>query len=192
MRSQHDRALKEWAVACEAMKAGRQIVLIRKGGIREDDGVFRVNDPEFFLLPTYEHQNPELLQHGYKEQLAKLSEVPPDPATVRIDTYAMVDTVRTCEDEETLRRIASEHIWNEQYLQMRLNFNPYDPLYVLILKVFRLPEPVALPMRPEYTGCVSWVTLEHSISTAGAVPAVNDRSFEERRAELLDILDGLN
>src|SRR5688500_9082628 len=65
----HDRAFKEWAVACEAMMRGIQTVLIRKGGIREEDGIFRVADSEFFLMPTYEHQNPALLRDGYKPLL---------------------------------------------------------------------------------------------------------------------------
>ena len=62
MLTQHDRAFKEWAVVCDALKTGRQIVLVRKGGIREEEGVFRISDPEFFLMPTYEHQNPMLVQ----------------------------------------------------------------------------------------------------------------------------------
>jgi len=191
MKQLHDRAFKEWAIACEAMKMGRQIVLIRKGGIREEDGVFRVNDPEFFLMPTYEHQTSELLQTQYLPELTAMQAAHQDPAIVRIDAYAMVDTVRTCDDEVTLGRLATEHIWNTRYVQMRLNFNPYDPLYVMILKVFRLPEPLTLDMRPDYGGCTSWVTLETSLPTSGAIPAIEDREFEERRAELLDIIDGL-
>ena len=62
MKPTHDRAFKEWAVSCQTMAEGRQILLIRKGGIREESGVFRIHDPEFWLMPTYEHQNAALLQ----------------------------------------------------------------------------------------------------------------------------------
>jgi hypothetical protein len=190
MLNRHDRAFKEWAFVCEAMKQGRQIVLIRKGGIREEEGVFQVNDPEFFLMPTYEHQNPDLLQGPYIADLEKMQTLPFDPRSVTIDAYAVVDTVRTCDDEDRLQELAVGHVWNEKYLRMRLNFNPYDPLYVLILRVYRLPAATTLPMRPEYGGCKSWVTLERPLSTADAVPALPDDEFRARRAKLLAILDG--
>ena len=70
MREIHDRAFKEWAVVCEALKSGRQTVLIRKGGIREEDGIFRVDDEEFFLMPTYDHQTPKLVKPEFIPALA--------------------------------------------------------------------------------------------------------------------------
>lgn len=190
MVQSHDRAFKEWALVCEAMKEGRQLVLIRKGGIREEEGVFQVNDPEFFLMPTYEHQNPDLLQEAYVADLEAMRKTPFDPRNVTIDAYAVVDTVRTCDDDDRLRELAGEHVWNEKYLQMRLNFNPYDPLYVLILRVYRLPVATTLPLLPQYGGCKSWVTLERLVSTQGAVPAIPDDEFQSRRAKLLAVLDG--
>ncbi len=190
MLQQHNRAFKEWDIVCEAMKEGRQIVLIRKGGIREEEGVFRVNDPEFFLMPTHEHQSPGLLQEPFVERLAEMQRQPFDPHHVTIDAYAVVHTVRTCDDEEKLRELADEHIWNPRYLKMRLDYNPYDPLYVMLLRVYNLPNPVTLLMKPDYVGCKSWVTLEDPLSTEGATVAVNDDEFESRRAKLLAILDG--
>jgi hypothetical protein len=35
-------ALKEWAVICQALAEGRQTILLRKGGIAEPGGAFRV------------------------------------------------------------------------------------------------------------------------------------------------------
>ena len=35
-------ALKEWAITCEAIGNGEQILLLRKGGIHEDGKDFRV------------------------------------------------------------------------------------------------------------------------------------------------------
>jgi hypothetical protein len=190
MFESHDRAFKEWALVCEAMTEGRQIALIRKGGIREEEGVFQVNDPEFFLMPTYEHQKPDLLQEPYVADLETMRKIPFDPRNITIDAYALVDAVRTCDDEDRLRQLAHERLWNEKYLQMRLNFNPYDPLYVLILRVYRLPNATTLPLLPAYAGCKSWVTLELPLSTDGAVPAIPDDEFMVRREKLLDLLDG--
>jgi Uncharacterized protein conserved in bacteria len=185
----HDRAFKEWAVACEAMKTGRQTVLIRKGGIREEDGVFRVDDTEFFLMPTYDHQTPTLLREEYRPALSEVVRRGYDPRSVTLDAYAVVDTVTELRDERRLRALEPEHVWNDDYLKMRLDYNAYDPLYVLILRAYRLPESVTLPMRPEYAGCKSWVTLERPVSTLGAKPAISDAEFDRRRAAVLNVLE---
>jgi len=190
MLPQHNRAFKEWALVCDAMKAGRQTTLIRKGGIREEDGVFQVNDPEFFLMPTYEHQTSKLIQDSFVGQLESILSAGFDPRNVTLDAYAVVDTVRVCDDEEKLARLYGEHIWNEHYLKMRLDYNPYDPLYVMILRVFKLPVATTLPLLPEYGGCKSWVTLDRNLSTQGAEPAIGEAEFADRREKLLQILDG--
>jgi len=52
----HNVALKEWAIVDEWLGSGRQVVLLRKGGIHEQRGQFEVEHREFFLFPTYVHQ----------------------------------------------------------------------------------------------------------------------------------------
>lgn len=188
MLTEHNRAFKEWAVVCNAMKTGRQILLIRKGGIREEDGIFRVEDPEFFLMPTYEHQNADLLQLAFVDELAKVQAAGYDPRTVKMDACAVADTVLTCEDEERLNRLAPHHVWNERYVRQRQDFNPYDPLYVILPRVYRLPQAHTVPMRPDYVGCKSWVTLERRLSTRGSLAALGDAEFARRKAEVLELL----
>ena len=178
-----NRALKEWAVACDAVKSGKQTVLIRKGGIREDDGVFTVTDSEFFLLPTYEHQNPALLQERYRSELNY--QPPPTPGSVTIDTFCIVDSVMKVSQEENLPNIDFAHIWNDRYVRMRLEFNPYDPLYVILLRAFRMVDPIEIPLLPEYEGCRSWVTLDCMLSASGARPALNNEQFALARARVL-------
>ena len=184
MREENNRAFKEWAVACDALRAGRQILLIRKGGIREEDGVFTMTDSEFFLLPTFEHQKSELLRHDILPKLEARRSAP-DPVTVEIDTYALVDTILVARDEAQVNRAAHETIWNAEYIRQRFDFNAYDPLYLVILRAYRLLEPITIPLLPDYVGCRSWVTLDRSLSTAGAVPAIPDSEFALRRAGLL-------
>jgi hypothetical protein len=189
MLTEHDRAFKEWAVACAAMREGKQILLIRKGGIREEGGVFTVNDPEFFLMPTYEHQNARLLEPEWVTRLEALQAAPHDFNTVTLDTYAVVDTILVARNDEQVNAVRHETLWNETYVKERFDFNPYDPLYLLVLRVYTLPEAVTLPIRPEYVGCKSWVTLERPLSTVGATPALSEAEFAHRRDTLLTTLD---
>lgn len=55
-------ALKEWATVCHALESGRQMVLLRKGGVSDAGGTFEVKHPQFLLFPTYLHQNLTMLK----------------------------------------------------------------------------------------------------------------------------------
>jgi hypothetical protein len=188
MKPRHDRAFKEWAVSCQALAEGRQTLLIRKGGIREEGGAFRINDPEFWLMPTFEHQNADLLQAEWLPDLAAIQATPREPGQVTLSSYAIVDTIAVARDDEQVNALAQEHIWNPTYVKMRFNFNPYDPLYLVLLRVYRLPEPITIPMLGEYEGCKSWVTLAQPLSTDTAVPALPDAEFAARRVAILERL----
>src|SRR5438874_5968834 len=49
-------AFKEWALVCEALGRGEQTLLLRKGGIAEGRGGFAFRHSEFFLFPTFFHE----------------------------------------------------------------------------------------------------------------------------------------
>ena len=185
MKPENNRAFKEWAVSCEALAEGKQILLIRKGGIREDSGAFRIEDPEFFLLPTYEHQNSRLLQASFVPRLEALQKEVRDPRFVLLNAYAVVEDILLARDEAQVNSVAEETVWNEIYVKERFNFNPYDPLYLLILRVYRLLEPVSLPLLPAYGGCKSWVALEKPVATQNTVPALSDAEFTARRNRIV-------
>lgn len=185
MKAECDRAFKEWAVSCAAMQSGEQILLVRKGGIREEEGTFTITDKEFFLMPTYEHQDAGLLQPEWVSRLHALQAESRDADKVTIAAYAVVDTILQARDDAQVNALADDHIWNADYVKQRFDFNPYDPLYLLILRVYNLPHPITLDMQAAYVGCKSWVTLDRPISTHNAAPALPDEEFARRRAELL-------
>ena len=56
-------ALKEWAIVVDALIRGEQIIVLRKGGISEGPGGFKVDQPEFLLFPTLFHQQPLISGH---------------------------------------------------------------------------------------------------------------------------------
>mgnify|MGYP003343766761 CR=1 FL=1 len=68
-------AFKEWAVICAELAAGRQSVILRKGGISEGAGGFRVEHPAFLLFPTLYHQQREkVLPAAQRRRLLTVSE----------------------------------------------------------------------------------------------------------------------
>ena len=49
-------AFREWAPVVDALGRGEQIIILRKGGIRENRGEFLVDHREFWLFPTQFHE----------------------------------------------------------------------------------------------------------------------------------------
>ncbi len=180
----NNRAFKEWAAVVRAMEWGETILLIRKGGIVEEGGAFRVEDPEFFLFPNHTHQNAAQLQPRAHGVLAETNADRPDVTTLRISSYATVDGIFTIPDEATLARLDGEHLWTRGYVMERLLYKPHNPLYAIALRVYNLPEPFETTYLAAYGGCTSWVILDEAYSTEGATPALDDAAFAGRLARI--------
>ena len=186
MKSSCSVALKEWAIICNAIEMGEQTALLRKGGIREEGGVFRIQEMDFLLFPTFEHQNPGSLRTPWGE---KVSMSQPEADHITVSLYAEVTKVLQVVDEDSLKKNHDPFIWNDNYLKIRFDFNPYDPLYLIILRAYRLAKHVDIPMRKEYSGCKSWVTLAEPISLEGVTPCMDDDLFNEIERVLLTDFD---
>ncbi|MFC4809254.1 DUF1802 family protein [Paenibacillus sp. GCM10023250] len=178
-------ALKEWAVAVKALAEGKQIMVLRKGGISEETRGFRLRSKRFFLLPAYEHQKPELLKEAYRDDLkAVLAGWTPGSPTVEIAAYAeAVDDIEIY-DQETVDRLANYHIWTDTFTEERLKWKRKQPLHLLLLRVYRLEKPVTLPMRDAYTGCKSWVGLDGVPELTGGQAVLSDEEFARQAAEI--------
>lgn len=170
-------ALKEWSAVVEALGAGRQIVLFRKGGIVEAKQGFELRHATFLLFPTWEHQHARLLKPGM------LAGVPPREGLIEIRYRAeATDIFSAPADLAALRRADAYHIWNETFFAQRLQYRPDLPLYAVLLRVFRLPQPQLIPDRPSYAGCKSWVHLTEEIGLPGEQPVLGDEAFAAERA----------
>jgi hypothetical protein len=153
-------ALKEWAIAVKALEAGEQIVIMRKGGIIEETRDFRLESNAFYLYPTYEHQKNELLKSAYQTDLDEILETwDNQDSFIKLTSYAEVTADLEVNDQEQLNLLFPYHIWTEHFAEERLKWKRDKPLHVLLLRVYRLSEPLLLPILPEYNGCKSWIRL---------------------------------
>ena len=157
MPEQSHIALKEWAVTLRALAEGRQVLLLRKGGIHESSKDFRVIHPEFLLYPTFEHQREDLLKEGYQPALRELLDEPRDESEIVFSHWAQVAETIEVSQQEGVDSLSPHHVWTDDYVQSRLRWKPMLPLAVLLLRVYRLEQPVSVPFLPEYKGCTSWV-----------------------------------
>lgn len=166
--------LKEWAIAIEALSTGKTIVLLRKGGIREAD--FQVKHHHVWLYPTYEHQKPQLLKPEYAAQVAPV-ESGWHPDTVTINSCAEITDVLSVNKQEQLKALQPYHIWREQMISDRLQWQPQRPLTVLLLRVYRLKSPQAIPYDDAYGGCKSWIDLSTPIAGDSLTPVMGDAEY---------------
>lgn len=176
-------ALKEWAVVCNAILQGEQVVTIRKGGIKEDDGHFSVPFDRFLLFPTYEHQAPELLKPAYVHNLERFSENV-SAGAIQITGWCDVAGIKKVTDPDALAEVDSKHIWTADYVTERLNWKALDPLWILLLRAYLLPQPAEIPTSDKYEGCKSWIELEAAIDFEGDA-VLSNGAFEAKTAGIL-------
>jgi hypothetical protein len=180
-------ALKEWAVAVDALEQGKTIMLLRKGGIKEDGNRFKVAHNRILLYPTYEHQQPNLLKVDYAAQVTPVASGW-HPETVRIGSWAEISDILLVSDETAVATLLPYHIWNEQFVSDRLRWKPRQSLFILLLRTYRLPQPQIIPYRPEYGGCRSWIDLAESINIQGVVPVLDDITYTQQVTQIRNLL----
>lgn len=176
-------ALKEWSIICKAMEEGKQTILLRKGGILEYKKGFEISQKLFLLYPTLEHQAAEYLQSNYLQEYELLlkrnsSEIVQDKVnTLRI--MARIEAMQEFHDHELLSKLEKYHIWNEKYVNMRMNYNPKKPMNALLLRIYKLPQPISIDVKPEWAGCKSWIDIDIAEKYGdqfGSVPKMFDQS----------------
>lgn len=171
-------ALKEWDVVCRALAEGRQVILLRKGGIYESAGEFEVEHRRFVFFPTFLHQKPDHLKPAERERCAAAAS---EPSQVKIELAGEVTDIIQLQSRSQMDALEGQHIWAPSLVDMRFNYRPENPLYLLIVRASRLAEPVAIENTPAYAGCKSWVPLEQAINVAGATPVLDEAAYESRR-----------
>ncbi len=200
-------ALKEWAIVCKALEERRQVILLRKGGIMEYKQGFEVKHSDFFLYPTFEHQSKESLQPDYVNKLDIVIKNTPKNSRNTISSCAAVVQVTEITDKSVLRRLEKYHIWNDRYINIRMSYNPKKPMNVVVLRVYKMNSPLEVEIKPELTGCKSWIPIrlllsetklraqEKSFVSAidlvkeDCQPVFNDSEFREVLTELQEVLN---
>ncbi|HEX3577987.1 MAG TPA: DUF1802 family protein [Thermoanaerobaculia bacterium] len=152
-------ALKEWASVIEALGSGAQIVLIRKGGLADQS--FGVEAQRFYLFPTNYHDA------GGAE-----------PSHVRITHWAEVVKTWQIRDAAMLPRLEALTILDSAAIETRYRFRPDQAINVIAVRAYRLANPAGIVMKPEYSGCRSWVSIDEEIDIDGSVAALSDDALD--------------
>jgi len=170
-------ACKEWAVVVEALRTGAQHVLFRKGGIREVAGRFELEAQQFWLYPTYEHQQPSHVKPAWQSRLAATQHTI-DPRHVVIDLYATVEAAIPATTLADALALDAHHLWTPAFVTQRFQWKPEEPCWVLLLRTFRRATPARIAVTPAYGGCRSWVQLAQPMTTDQLQPVIEDAAFQ--------------
>ncbi|CAN5384509.1 DUF1802 family protein [soil metagenome] len=174
-------ALKEWHAVCQALASGRQMILLRKGGISESMSGFDVEHRQFLLFPTYVHQSLAMLKpEAHRDFQSHASE----PATIEIELAAEVTDIIQLKDRAQMDALESEHIWTPPLIDLRFNYRPQNPLYLLIVRAYRLAKPVPIQNTPAYAGCKSWVPIAERVNCREARPVFDAERFSQMTKSL--------
>jgi hypothetical protein len=175
-------AFKEWAVVCEAIGTGRQSVMLRKGGIAEGRDGFAFKHREFFLFPTWFHEQLE------KTTLPAGTTLPPQlEGEIEIRHSVTLEWSRLVTDAARLPSLREFHILHDSVIDERFRYDETPGIHVAFVRGFRLASPQRLAMQKNFGGCRSWLDLP-GLDDAELIPVISDEEHAARRDALQALL----
>jgi|SRR5436190_17213027 len=173
---------KEWALVCDALGRGEQTILLRKGGIAEGREGFGFRYSEFFLFPTFFH-----------EQVLKVrnpvAEIPPKhDGQIEIRYFAKLEAEKVITSWKIAEALEPFHILANSVVRERFEYKEAG-LHVALVRVFRLEPSWTFPDKPAYGGCRSWVNLPDCPPNTHFVPVLDDDQDKERLKEYSALLE---
>ncbi|MEM1059693.1 MAG: CDP-diacylglycerol--glycerol-3-phosphate 3-phosphatidyltransferase [Verrucomicrobiota bacterium] len=174
-------AFKEWHVIVEALGAGEQWLILRKGGIAEGRGGFRPEYERFWLFPTQYH---EQLAQTKPAAAAYARLDPPSNTEIPLKYLAQVTDAVFLEDADSLEALDRFHLWQPEVIRERFDWSKQIGVHLLVLRVYRVRHPHRLKASPDFGGCKSWITVPAELETE-CVPVMADEEFRTRRSRLL-------
>jgi hypothetical protein len=181
-------AFKEWAVIVDALGRGEQILILRKGGIHEGRGGFKPEHDRFVLFPTRFHQQREGVIERAQTRFDDLSAAWPPDGEVRLEYFAEATRTLWLPDRERALALRGQHLWRDEVVAAKADWGREEGLHAILVRVFRLPKPVTLPVLPSYGGCRSWIQLETDVDVSGAVPVLDDTVFQKQTNRLESLI----
>ncbi len=175
--------LREWSSVVDSIAAGRTHVLIRKGGIAEGRDGFQLKRSFFGLLPTLFHQ---------VKSAQPQASAPTPPSAVSIlcqlvEAWSVPSTI-------SLDRISGFHEYSADQLVTRQQYKPERPVNLIVIRPFRLRQPLHIEAGQVKTVCRSWAEVPLTGGLGGIDPVIDvetaDRTIAEVRRLLAD-LDGI-
>ena len=173
---------KEWALVCEALGRGEQTVILRKGGIAEGREGFSFKHREFFLFPTFFHEQVEKVRAVDCELPARRE------GELEIRYWARLEAAATITRWEVAAALHPFHILHAEVVRERFEYDEAPGIHVAFLRVFRLAVPWTFPDQRSYGGCRSWLRLPDAAPEMRLDAVLNETEHSARLSEFRTLL----
>lgn len=172
--------LREWADVVDAIAGGTCHLLIRKGGIAEGKDGFQIRRTFFGLLPTLFHQ---------VKNLQPDADTPTPPSAVGylaqlVEAWSVPSTV-------SLESIGAFHGYSAEQLATRQQYKADRPLNLMVIRAFRLRQPLEIAPGQIRPVCRSWAEIPLSGGMGGIEPVIDIETSSRAIADLQDAISGL-
>ena len=144
---------KEWALVCDAIGRGEQTVILRKGGIAEGRDGFAFRHREFFLMPTFFHE-----QIG-KTRLTNAKIPAAIEGEIALRYFVEIERMEFLATWEEVEALEPLHILTREVVRERFEYGEPHGLHVAWVKASTLEPPWIIADSKSYAGCRSWVEL---------------------------------
>ena len=182
MRQMPTIGFKEWSLVCEALGRGRQSILVRKGGIAEGRDGFSFKHREFFLFPTWFHEQPD------KVRTTDIA-MPEEPAdVVEIRYWVKVESVSVVTSWAVAELLEPLHILRSEVVRERFDYEEVPGIHVAFVRAYRTRPAWSLPTEKRFGGCRSWVDLPAPPSNIDVERVLSDAEHQSRRQQFLAAL----
>jgi hypothetical protein len=173
---------KEWAVVCEALGSGRQTIILRKGGIAEGRDGFSFDHREFFLFPTWFHEQPQ------KVRATDIRMPEQRDSEIEIKYAATLETSGTVRSWKVAEALTPFHILQADVVRERFDYDKTESLHIAFVRVYRVEPVWSFPNEKKYGGCRSWVNLPQLPNDTKLIPVLSDRDGGTRLKQFVAIV----
>ena len=165
------------------MLSGEQVLLLRKGGISENDRHFFLGTDRFLLYPTLYHEQHRHIRTEFREN--ENGDAFVSQGKVPIKAFAKVAETFLVDHFSQLQGLRRFHVWSDEFVEKRIRWKPRHPAILILARTYALPEPVIVDIEDHHKGCKSWVDIRPPIETSDATPVYSEVEFRSIRENLI-------
>lgn len=170
---------KEWTMVCDALGAGAQSIILRKGGIHEGRSGFFWKHDRFFLFPTRFHEQHLRFPWGGPVSEGEAAE-DGDSAPHTLTLFATVEFKYQITDWDRVESIRPFHHWTVDTIRERFDYTGNAGISLAFLRLWRLSHPWTFPHQARYGGCRSWLDLPEVPRDLTLSPVLTGAEHAER------------
>jgi hypothetical protein len=120
-------------------------------------------------MPTLFHEQVAKLKLPENTQIPSLKD-----GVHSLSLRATVEWTQDLINWEQIKRLDPLHIWKEQVIRERFDYDAKQGISLAFLRIHRLSKPFKFPDAPKYGGCRSWVQLPELPESIRSIPVLDE------------------